>query len=175
MTRRTIDSVPPHQPLPQGHTFFSSTFAASHSPSFHNTQAQNESTPQRQACRDVDTHAAINKFGQIFIKGKKTLTYVSSSKKIGSATKKPQLQICIFSFFLSGLSVMHISNHSPFHGADSQDHGRSSVEHISKHRQKKKLVHTSWPPWCKRTTAPPVAVRTGRVRLSRNLLAYLTS
>ena len=42
-----------------------------------------------------------------------------------------------------GLSVMHISKHSPFDGGDSQDHGRLSVEHLSKFfsRQKKTCTH----------------------------------
>ena len=37
-----------------------------------------------------------------------------------------------FAFFHGGLSVVRTFKHSPFHGADPQDHGRLSVEHISK-------------------------------------------
>ena len=42
---------------------------------------------------------------------------------------------------------MGIFKHSPFHGADSQDHGRLSVGQISKALVRKKLVHTCWAPW----------------------------
>ena len=38
---------------------------------------------------------------------------------------------------------MHICRHSPYHGADSQDHGRLSVEHRSEHSPQENL-HTCW-------------------------------
>ena len=38
---------------------------------------------------------------------------------------------------------MHISEHSPFHGADSGDHGRVSVGHVSKLSRKKTCTHVS--------------------------------